>query len=211
MKKVIFCLIAIFCFFNLSFSQTSINDYGKIHNELVEIFLNSGKKINDYKTTDEFVDDFYKMALSVHPELKNDEIIKTIKSGLFVDLNKGSFDDHFKKELTKHLENKKISKTLYDGLIRIIDAHNYKESLQIISELESKNLSDSDKIALATYKSVTYSSNQLWSAKKKFPDHSDWVIIADGIGGLLFSWSGPGCVVGAAVYSLAVNNCKPRC
>jgi hypothetical protein len=176
------------------------------------MFLNSNKKIDDYNSKSEFVDDFYKMAIIKYPELKDEKIVNQLKSGLITDLDKDSnIDNHFKKSLKAMLDEGKMSNILYQGMIEIVDSHNYKKSMEIISTLEKQNLTENDKTIIETYKSVANSSNELWSSKKKFPDHSDMVIVADGIGAVLFWWSGPGAGVAAAVYSLVVNNCKPHC
>ena len=94
---------------------------------------------------------------------------------------------------------------MFDNLKIIISEKSFEKTMIIISNLEKFNLDSDDKLAIKIFKSVLISSNQLWSSTGSTAKILYCREIADGIGALLWWWTGPGSIVAGVVYSIAVE------
>lgn len=208
MKKLLFGLIAT-VFFGLGVNaQIKAEDYGKYHNDLINHFNSLGKSINDYKTIDEFTNDFYSVSIEKYPELKNDDEFLNFKKSFYKDFSSVERTTHFKIKVKELYISKSISKYTYDNLIKIIDSNSYETALEIISEMEkSKNLKDAELNSIKAFKSVLISSNSLWNISGK-KDNTDEVIIADALGVIIWWYTGPFSAAAGAIYSVVINHCN---
>lgn len=209
MKKVIFGLIATVFLSNLSVGQNiDINNpdnYGAIHNEIVSSFKKAGKTVSQYSTKELFIEDIYKLSVSKYPQIENFNNVKGLSSNFFTDFKKPDFDTNLNQNITRLYQDKKISKILFDNLKIIIAEKSFDKSIEIINNLEKVNLDSNDKLALKIFKSVLISSNQYWSSTSSTARIKYCREIADGLGALIWFYSGPFSIVAGVVYSIAVE------
>ena len=78
MKKMLFGLIATIVFGFVGKAQTfePLENYGIHHNEYVNLFLNSGKSVSDYKDLNEFASAYYDIVSNKYPQVDKKNIYR---------------------------------------------------------------------------------------------------------------------------------------
>lgn len=211
MKKLLFGLIATIMLSVSSFSQSYSNlkpeEYGKIHNEIVDLFEKSGKDFSQYIDYKTFLVDLKNLVDNKYPNLVTNENINELYSKFVKDISKPDFNVNFKENLERLYSKKTISTELYQGMKKIMESNSFNEKILIINSLKKLNLTQTELNSLIVYDSILHSSQQYWETARV--TREDQIIAADALGGFIWFYTGPWAVLAAGAYSIAVAHSLP--
>ena len=210
MKNLIFGLIATM-FIAFNGNAQDLSNIGIIHNECLELYFKSGHKASDFVNVNDFMKDYYNVLKEKFSGISEDEFIKELKMNFIDDLANSSSKFSLQKQLKKMHDDSKISLQLYESILEITNSENeFDKILQIISSLESSNLSSADRKIIEVFKSVFFASNNYWTnlnstyGMRLRP--GSWTIIGDAVGAIVFCYIPPFAGFMAGAISLAVHN-----
>lgn len=158
MKKLLLGLIAT-VFFGLAGNSQKFDDfetYGKLHNEYVSLFLNSGKKVSDYKNLNDFASDYYDIVAKKHPVIDKNKFLTELNNVFLKEFYANNNNATTLKHLIKKMnDEKKISQPVYDKLSLIIDSQDdYSKINEITEEILRLNLTDFERNSMRVFKST---------------------------------------------------------
>lgn len=187
-----------------------LKDYGFYHNEGLSLYYGSQKGIKQ-TNPDLIFDKIYSLLQSKYPNGFKNVNLNEIKS-TFSATNPQMFNMvtywNSNKEslfLTGKL-SRKIGVLVDYILINNLDYDQF--TLEIQNFKKNNVLSSKELDSLVVFESVLQSSNQFWSLKNKISStskHGSKAIVADGLGALMFCYSGPGSIIAGCICSLFVN------
>lgn len=182
--------------------------YGTLHNEYVTLFLNSGKKVSDYKNLYEFVNDYYEIVSKKYPQIDKNVFISEFKSTFLEDfISNGDSIITFKNLLKKMKEENKISKNVYEKMCQIIDNRDdYTKLLKLTDEVLNLELSSFERNSISVFKATLENSNTLWTNLSSKMKPGSMTIIGDCIGAFVFCYIPPVAALAAGAISLAIHN-----
>jgi hypothetical protein len=210
MKKILFGLIATIFFGFLGNSQTfeDFDNYGKLHNEYVTLFLNSGKKVSDYKNLNDFANDYYDVVAKKYPLIEKNKFLTELNNVFLKEFYANNNNATTLKNLIKKMnDEKKISKPVYDKLSLIIDSQDdYPKINELTEEILSLNLTDFERNSMRVFKSTLENSNTLWTNYSSKLKKGSMTIIGDCIGAFVFCYIPPLAALAGGSISLMVHN-----
>lgn len=199
-------------------------DYGKLHNKALDLYYSNNSnvskldfseavtKISSYMKQDDpslFADVNAQDIVNRFNEIKSfsSDVRKTkaIDENEYTDLN--LLLDYLK-------ANNQISNDNYSFLVsNLLINESYDNKLKSINDYLATNISEYDREQIEMIKSVFISSYKYWESSgnakvaKNLKSKADSaaVIVADCIGGLIWSGTGPGALIAAAALSLIAN------
>lgn len=203
-------------------SQLSIEEYGKIHNEVVIELINMNS--NNQHNEEELLSSMTLSMTKKYPTLFDDKDLENMTKFFFnstikyysrnEQFNFGEFYEQIRQEATENDVSEEIIH-FYDDMYNQFSNNESKSIKKSISEYRNKLINQNEIKSLEIFYSIYNSSKELWTetAPKKYLldyqtnsrscDPDQQVILADAIAGGLFSlFSGPGGVLvgGAASY-----------
>lgn len=204
-------------------------EYGLLHNQALDLFYENNTNIAKVDFS-EAVNQISSYMKEDNPDLFADvdvqgitNKIKKIKSFSSTSL-KSATDENVYTELNNLLDylknNNEISDNNYSFLVtKMLINESFDVKIKSINDyLATNNISDVDKKQIEIVKDIFISSNEYWSSsnnakaaanlksiKSKEQEKSRAVIVADAVGALIWSETGPGAIIAGAVLSLIAN------
>lgn len=192
-------------------NQIPINDYGFYHNEGLILYY---KSQNGTKETnaDLIIDKIASELQTKYPQNFDKTNLSEIKTA-FKDINPQNFDivtfwnNNKEKLYTTQKLSPKIG-TLVDQIIEKNMSYNqYMHEIQTLKE--GNTLSIQEQNSLIVFENVLKSSNEYWNSLGNFTNKTNKpgskAILADGMGALMFVYSGPMSIIAGCACSLFVN------
>lgn len=218
MKKIIFICFANFAIMNLSFTQNSslgnfsVNEFGEIHNQILEIINNSGISIYEKDSISNLLIE----ELPVVDNRFNTINIKTAVNALYGNENfqnnilsndKNVLD--FQNYTLNKLVNSEIVSIKFSEIVNSIYDKDIITFNEIVNyQLTNGNLSLAETNYLNVYSSIYNSSYVYWNSLTKKPKPCKWCIYAgDAIGGVLGLFGSPAwSIIQGALVSAAIDS-----
>ena len=204
---------------NNFFESKNIENIGIEHNEYVNDYLNNTN--NKFDNTSRLLNDYYSYSITKNPELQEYETLLMNHSNEFnVNLNLTDIYNYIEDELGLMKSQNEISDYMYSNLMNILDnptLENAREQITIMQN--NQDLNENEKQRLNAFVKVLNASDVFWNNNNYIPkndecdgiDKTEATIIADAIGGALWSWTGAAAPLIAGGYSLAMYNGVADC
>ena len=184
------------------------NQYGKMHNQILENFYNSGKKVSDYSSNADLIDAVVEIALELYPDFKKHpnfyDGINTIKlSFKYNPINKKNVFNDLRDNLWRMRDAKK-NVDLYNITSNFIKFKQFS-----LVKKTYPNLNSFEQELIERFTSVLNHSKSYWNSKNQYnkkDDNGNGVIFADAVGALIFWPTGPGSIVAGAALSMIINS-----
>lgn len=142
------------------------------------------------------------------------EEVKPLLNEYFVSNSKGVITENEKIEILKNqinfiAEQNSFSSEFTAHIINSLYTENFNSNedvIEYLNNLSSQNWSENEMLYLNTYKEIAIASNIFWTdylnKSGDKPSDTEWVIINDGIGGLIgLGFGGAGSVILATAFS----------
>ncbi len=177
---------------------------GELHNDLV---LNYLKNQNvEPANFEEMFQTYYELSVDKYPELLSDVKAKEFLISFTADFNIEEINQNLENLLDDQLANGEINQYLHSKFVSILNSNDIASVSVIINEIDSnlKNLSKDELERYSYFKSIFYSSNDLWSnyGVARGGGNGAGAIIGDAIGGAAFFYLGPFAPLAAGAVSL---------
>lgn len=218
MKKIIFICFANFAIMNLSFSQNSslgnfsVNDFGELHNQILEIINKSGISIYER-------DSISNLLIEELPIIDNRFNVINIKTAVNALYDNENFQKNilsndknvldFQNYILNKLVSSEIVSTKFSEIINSIYDKDILTFNEIVNyQLTNGNLSLAETNYLNVYSSVYNSSYIYWNSLTKKPKPCKWCTTAgDAVGSLLGLFGTPAwAIIQGALVSMALES-----
>lgn len=218
MKKIIFICFANFAIMNLSFSQNSslgnfsVNDFGELHNQILEIINKSGISIYER-------DSISNLLIEELPVIDNRFNIINIKTAVNALYDNENFQNNilsndknvldFQNYTLNKVVNSEIVSIKFSEIINSIYDKDILTFNEIVNyQLTNGNLSLAETNYLNVYSSIYNSSYLYWNSLTKKPKPCKWCIYAgDAVGGVLGLFGSPAwSIIQGALVSAAIDS-----
>ena len=207
MKKLLFGLIAIVLQISAIQAQSiPLTNYGFYHNEGLDAYYKIHSNISEAECS-KVIPELSKLLKIKYPQefsnLDDSEIINAFIGFKTSQFNIISFWNLKKNGLYSSGNlSPKVGALIDNILNKNMDVD--EVILEIKNFRNTNSLTQKEKESLIVFENVLNSSNTYWKSSKKGKPGSQ-AIIADGLGALMFCYSGPGAIIAGMACSLFVN------
>jgi hypothetical protein len=192
-----------------------ITSYGSFHNEGLSLYYKNHQGVGD-KDALVVLDEMTADLKAKYPEEFKNVNVSDIKLA-FKDVDPKTYDIFSFWDAQKGglYSTNKVSRKIgvfVDDILRT--DLKYDQYIAKIEDFKKNNSLTEDELnKLVIFESVLTSSNQYWTSKSKLTGKTNnpgsKVIVADGLGALMFAYSGPGAIISGMLSSLFVNEALP--
>jgi hypothetical protein len=204
-------------------------EYGQLHNKALDLFYKKNADISeiDFSEAVTQISSYMKESDPVlFADVDAQEIVNKfnkVKSFSSTSVKSSTDENEYTKLniLLDYLkENNEVSESNYTFIVnKMFVNESYDVKVKSINDyLSTNSISDFDKEQIEIVKSIFISSNEYWnssnnakvaanlkSTKSKEQNTARAVIVADAIGALIWSGTGPGAIIAGAALSLIAN------
>ena len=206
MKKLLLPFLLFIVTVTSQSQNIPLSNYGYYHNEGLDAYysVHSGVTENECSAV---IPELTKLLKDKYPDILKNLDPQEITTA-FRGFNTKNFDivSFWNSKKNNLYASQKITPKIGTLVEKILNENlSFEQTILEINNFKKSNsLTSDEKNALIVFESVLNSSNVYWRTNKKGKPGSQ-AIIADGLGALMFCYSGPGAIIAGMACSLFVN------